>query len=97
VALGFLDGIGTLMGLIAKPHITGILSLNNYLWVRISIAGDMAVLIPQTSLLFVVVVSLVLLGTKYTLWQLWSVLLVLFGVVLSIYPKLSGKGVDCMF
>lgn len=78
VALGFLDGIGTLMGLIAKPHIT----------------GDMAVLIPQTSLLFIVIVSMTILGTKYTLWQLWSVLVVLFGVILSIYPKLSGAGVD---
>jgi drug/metabolite transporter (DMT)-like permease len=53
--------------------------------------GDLTVLLPQTSLFFLVVVSMLLLGARYSFWQLWSVLLILCGVFVTLLPTFKGQ------
>jgi hypothetical protein len=86
IVMGLMDGIGILLGLIAKPHISG--SVATLLFLAHSL-GDLVVLCPQTSVLFVMIVTMMFLGTKYTYWQIWSVLFIMFGVLLTLIPKFA--------
>lgn len=75
IAMGFLDGLAQILSWLAIPHL----------------GGDVLVLTPQSSLFFIAFISMVVLGTRYTYWQCWSVIVVTGGVIISLAPDLTGK------
>eukprot|EP01124_Arcella_intermedia_P023635 TRINITY_DN3794_c0_g1_i1.p1 TRINITY_DN3794_c0_g1~~TRINITY_DN3794_c0_g1_i1.p1 ORF type:complete len:414 (-),score=41.47 TRINITY_DN3794_c0_g1_i1:64-1131(-) len=74
IMIGFLDGLGQILDLTSRPHLS----------------GPLVSLLPQSGLVFSVLVSYGILRDKYSYWQLWCVLVVLFGVVLTVIPSFQG-------
>jgi len=75
VVMGLMDGIGTLLSFLGRSVLP----------------GNLTVLLPQTSLFFLVCASMTVLRTRYTHWQLWCVLLTLCGVFITLLPQLKGN------
>lgn len=73
--MGLLDGLGTILAIIATPNI----------------AGSLLPILSQPIILYTMIVSVIILGTKYTYWQIWCVFLVITGAVTSLLPNLSGQ------
>jgi hypothetical protein len=73
--MGFFDGLAQILGWLAIPNL----------------GGDVLVLTPQSSLFFIAFLSMVVLRTKYTYWQCWSVIVVTAGVIVSLAPEITGK------
>jgi len=71
IIMGFMDGLGNILGLIAAPNIDGVL---------IS-------LLSQTIVIFSIICSLLILRARYTYWQLFSAMLVLIGGIISLAPQ----------
>uniref|UniRef100_A0A6B2L7Q2 EamA domain-containing protein n=1 Tax=Arcella intermedia TaxID=1963864 RepID=A0A6B2L7Q2_9EUKA len=75
VIMGLMDGLGNILGLIAAPHIPAV----------------MVPLLSQTIVVFSVFCAIIILHTKYTFWQTWSVLFLLFGVMLTLMPQFESS------
>jgi len=68
-----LDGLGQLFDLLTRPHVSGVLIQ----------------LLPQGSLFFNMIVSTIILKDRFTYWQLWAVLLLIGGVVVTLTPQIG--------
>eukprot|EP01121_Diplochlamys_sp_Union-15-3_P005431 TRINITY_DN15760_c0_g1_i1.p1 TRINITY_DN15760_c0_g1~~TRINITY_DN15760_c0_g1_i1.p1 ORF type:complete len:432 (+),score=27.30 TRINITY_DN15760_c0_g1_i1:64-1359(+) len=75
VIMGFMDGFGNILGLIATPHIS----------------GPMTSLMSQAIVLFSLLCALIILRTKYTYWQVWATLLVIAGATISLIPDIANS------
>jgi len=75
VIMGLMDGLGNILGLIAQPYLS----------------GPVVSLMSQTIVLFSVICAIILLNTKYSFWQIWSVAFLLCGVMFTLIPTFSGK------
>jgi len=65
---------GNILGLIATPNLD----------------GPMISLLSQTIVIFSVLCAVVILRTSYTYWQLWSIFMLLLGVLFTLMPEFSG-------
>jgi hypothetical protein len=73
--MGFLDGMGQLFDLLTRPHVS----------------GPLIQLLPQGSLFYNMIVSTIILKDRFTYWQLWSVLFLIGGVILTLTPQIAGS------
>eukprot|EP01129_Flabellula_baltica_P007312 TRINITY_DN2826_c0_g1_i1.p1 TRINITY_DN2826_c0_g1~~TRINITY_DN2826_c0_g1_i1.p1 ORF type:complete len:237 (+),score=36.16 TRINITY_DN2826_c0_g1_i1:57-767(+) len=73
IIMGFMDGLGNVMGLIAAPYIS----------------GPMISLMSQTIVLFSIICAVIILRTQYSYWQLWSAVIVLAGATVSLIPSIN--------
>eukprot|EP01071_Lankesteria_metandrocarpae_P008729 Lankesteria_metandrocarpae@DN5036_c0_g1_i10.p1 len=73
VICGFCDSIGNILGFIAQPYV----------------AGSIYSLMSQCVVLFTALVSMICLGTRYTLWQALSVVVVAIGAIAALAPELT--------
>jgi len=71
---GLLDGLGIILQLIASPYL----------------AGPIIALLSQSNILFSMIISSLILAKKYTFWEIWSVLVLYFGVTITLIPQFSG-------
>jgi len=69
-----MDGTGQVIDLMSRPHIS----------------GPLMQLLPQTQLFFNLVFSALILRERFTFWQLWSVMVLLGGVAMTLMPSLEG-------
>jgi hypothetical protein len=74
ILMGLMDGLGNILGIIPTPYIS----------------GPMISLMSQTIVLFSMIAALIMLGTRYTYWQTWSVLVVVMGALVAIIPDITG-------
>jgi len=72
--IGLTDGISTILQLIASPYLP----------------GPIISLLSQSSILFSMIISTLILLKKFTFWEIWSVILVYFGVTVTLIPEFSG-------
>jgi drug/metabolite transporter (DMT)-like permease len=75
IIMGLMDGLGNILGLIAQPYLS----------------GPVVSLMSQTIVLFSVICAIILLRTKYSFWQIWSVAFLLCGVMFTLIPTFSAK------
>jgi len=75
IIMGLMDGVGTLMGFLGRSQLP----------------GDLTVILPQTSLFFLVMMSMIILSARYSFWQLWTILLLLSGVFIVLLPRFAGN------
>jgi len=72
IFIGFLDGLGNILGTIANSYISGIM-------------GSLA---TQCMLLFAMPSAMIMLGTRYTIWQVLAAFTVLLGALVAVVPDL---------
>jgi hypothetical protein len=75
VLTGLLDGLGSILQLLATPHVL----------------GPLTPLLGQTIILFLMICALIILKTRYTYWQCFTVLVVVIGTFISLIPDVVGK------
>lgn len=75
IAMGILDGIAALLTNVARPFV----------------GGQLVVLLPQSALLFCILFGFIILRTKYSYWQLWTVLVVIAGVMVTLLGDAKSK------
>jgi len=75
IIMGLLDGLGQLFDLLTRPHVS----------------GPLIQLLPQGSLFYNMIVSTLILRDRFTFWQLWSVLVLIAGVIVTLTPQIGGN------
>mmetsp|Transcript_35993 Transcript_35993/g.90303 ORF Transcript_35993/g.90303 Transcript_35993/m.90303 type:complete len:389 (+) Transcript_35993:2-1168(+) len=76
IIMGFMDGLGNILGLMATPYIS----------------GPLTSLTSQAIVVFSMLSAVILLRTKYTLWQCLAALIVLAGAIICLIPDLTNLG-----
>jgi len=75
VVTGLCDGLGNVLALIASPFIY----------------PQLSVLLPQTIIIFAMICGILILRTRYTLWETLAALMVLGGAVITIIPDIANS------
>ena len=76
--MGALDGLGGVIGLLAAPYISGV----------------MISMMLQSIIFFSMLASMVLLKSRYSLWQVLSIFTVLCGAMLALIPEIVAPKVN---
>ncbi|CEM04266.1 unnamed protein product [Vitrella brassicaformis CCMP3155] len=74
VLTGLFDSCGNILGFISQPYVS----------------GAVYSLMNQTIVPFTAIVSMIMLGRKYTLWQVCAITVVVCGAILALVPDLSA-------
>ena len=74
VCIGAFDGLGGVLGLLAAPYISGV----------------MISMMLQSIILFSMIASILLLKSRYSLWQIIGIFVVLCGAMLTLLPDILG-------
>lgn len=75
VLMGLLDGVTGLMQVFASDYLS----------------GPLIALLPQTSIPISMILSKLMLKSKYTRWQLYGATVVILGITIALGPELSGR------
>eukprot|EP00698_Gefionella_okellyi_P025947 TRINITY_DN9727_c0_g1_i1.p1 TRINITY_DN9727_c0_g1~~TRINITY_DN9727_c0_g1_i1.p1 ORF type:complete len:403 (+),score=77.37 TRINITY_DN9727_c0_g1_i1:101-1309(+) len=76
--IGTMDSLGNVLGLIGAAHLS----------------GPLIVLLPNGTILFTIIVSMIILKQRYNVWQLLGAGIILSGVFVTILPEVLGQTVQ---
>ena len=81
VLMGLLDGVTGLMQVFASDYLS----------------GPLIALLPQTSIPISMILSKLMLKSKYTRWQIWGAAVVILGITIALGPELSIRGSESQY
>jgi hypothetical protein len=69
--MGLMDGLGNILGLIAQPYIS----------------GQLASVMTQAIVAYSMICAIFMLGSRYSYWQVWSMLVILGGTMICLFSN----------